>query len=105
MSMCCCCCLTSVPALAVQLESSAYASHGLQSALDDYRRACYDSAAAVRRHLRELASQLQVGWSACGVSLILCSLQLLSCGYRCRLKARRLAFLRASLALANECRQ
>ncbi|EFN52896.1 hypothetical protein CHLNCDRAFT_138439 [Chlorella variabilis] len=42
-----------------RLESSAYASHGLQSALDDYRRACYDSAAAVRRHLRELASQLQ----------------------------------------------
>jgi hypothetical protein len=45
----------------VQLESSAYATHGLQAALDDYRRACYDAAAAVRKHLRQLATSLQVG--------------------------------------------
>ncbi|KAI3431602.1 hypothetical protein D9Q98_004652 [Chlorella vulgaris] len=42
-----------------KIDSSCYASHGLQSALDDYRRACYEAAAAVRQHLRDLARELQ----------------------------------------------
>ena len=45
----------------MQVEASAYASAGLQSALDDYRRACYEAGAEVRKQLRELASRLQVG--------------------------------------------
>ncbi|KAL4440153.1 hypothetical protein ABPG75_003154 [Micractinium tetrahymenae] len=42
-----------------KLETSVYATHGLQSALDDYRKACWDAGAAVRAQLRALAEQLQ----------------------------------------------
>lgn len=45
-----------------QLETGSWASDGLQSALDDYRRACWDAAATVRRQLRELAVELQARW-------------------------------------------
>ena len=50
-----------------QLDGSFHATHGLQSALDDYRRACHEAAAAVRHHLRQLARDLQVGgcWPRC----------------------------------------
>ncbi|PSC73121.1 DNA mismatch repair mitochondrial isoform X1, partial [Micractinium conductrix] len=43
-----------------KLDGSFHATHGLQSALDDYRRACHEAAAAVRHHLRQLARDLQV---------------------------------------------
>jgi hypothetical protein len=52
------------PSWFLQIDSSCYASHGLQSALDDYRRACYEAAAAVRQHLRDLARELQVAVSS-----------------------------------------
>lgn len=41
------------------METSVFASHGLEAALDDYRRACSEAAAAVRARLRELATRLQ----------------------------------------------
>ena len=47
-----------------KVESAALSSHGLESSLDDYRRACSEAAAAVRAHLRRLAKDLQVG--CCG---------------------------------------
>lgn len=47
-------------AACAQTDSSALSSDGLQSALDDYRRACWEAAAAVRGHLRKLAERLQV---------------------------------------------
>ncbi|KAL4438720.1 hypothetical protein ABPG77_006324 [Micractinium sp. CCAP 211/92] len=42
-----------------KLETAVYATHGLQSALDDYRKACWDAGAAVRAQLRALAERLQ----------------------------------------------
>lgn len=42
-----------------QVESSCYSSHGLESALDDYRRACDEAGKAVRAQLRKLAGDLQ----------------------------------------------
>lgn len=54
-------CSALLPPPHMQVEASAYASAGLQSALDDYRRACYEAGAEVRKQLRELASRLQVG--------------------------------------------
>ena len=43
----------------LQVESSCYSSHGLESALDDYRRACDEAGKAVRAQLRKLAGDLQ----------------------------------------------
>ncbi|PRW39283.1 mitochondrial-targeted muts 1 [Chlorella sorokiniana] len=42
-----------------KVESSCYSSHGLESALDDYRRACDEAGKAVRAQLRKLAGDLQ----------------------------------------------
>ena len=44
-----------------KVESAALSSHGLESSLDDYRRACSEAAVAVRAHLRRLAKDLLVG--------------------------------------------
>ena len=43
----------------LQPDPTSWASHGLQSALDNYRRACAEAAAAPRGQLRKLARTLQ----------------------------------------------
>lgn len=42
-----------------QADTKGWSTDGLQSALDDYRRACHDAERAVREQLRALALRLQ----------------------------------------------
>eukprot|EP00887_Chlorella_sp_A99_P001624 scaffold8.g1624.t1 len=46
-----------------KVEPAYYSSAPLESALDDYRRACSDAAAAVREQLQLLADRLKVSWT------------------------------------------
>lgn len=60
-----------LPTRRQQKMGKVWSTEGLQSALDDYRRSCFEAEAAVRAQLRALAKQLQArahagGWCRAG---------------------------------------